>query len=83
MGTLYLPKSKKNAKSEGAVIVFEDEASFRQTPTLQPLGPNEEASLRFPREGNAIPKRSSEPSVCTTPVSPTCICKIPFNGRPI
>src|SRR5436309_13905810 len=34
MGPLYLPESKKNAKSEGAVIVFEDEASFRQTPTL-------------------------------------------------
>src|SRR2546429_3264983 len=28
------PNLKKNAKSEGAVIVFEDEASFRQTPTL-------------------------------------------------
>ena len=34
MGALHLPESKKNAKSEGAVIVFEDEASFRQTPTL-------------------------------------------------
>lgn len=34
MGPLHLPESKKNAKTEGAVIVFEDEASFRQTPTL-------------------------------------------------
>lgn len=34
MGPLHLPESKKNAKIEGAVIVFEDEASFRQTPTL-------------------------------------------------
>ena len=34
MGALHLPESKKNAKSEDAVIVFEDEASFRQTPTL-------------------------------------------------
>jgi transposase len=34
MGALHLPESKKNAKNEGAVIVFEDEASFRQTPTL-------------------------------------------------
>jgi transposase len=34
MGTLYVSESKKNAKNEGAVIVFEDEASFRQTPTL-------------------------------------------------
>ena len=34
MGALHLSQSKKNAKNEGAVIVFEDEASFRQTPTL-------------------------------------------------
>jgi transposase len=34
MATVHLPQSKKKAKSEGAVIVFEDEASFRQTPTL-------------------------------------------------
>lgn len=34
MGPLHLPKSKKNAQTEGAVIVFADEASFRQTPTL-------------------------------------------------
>jgi len=34
MGSLYLSQAKKNAQSEGAVIVFEDEASFRQTPTL-------------------------------------------------
>jgi len=34
VGTLHLPEFKKNAKSEGAVIVFEDEAWFRQTPTL-------------------------------------------------
>src|SRR5438552_1644925 len=34
MGALHVPQSKKNAKTEGAVIVFEDEASFRQTPTL-------------------------------------------------
>lgn len=34
MGSVHLPESKKNAKNEGAVIVFEDEASFRQTPTL-------------------------------------------------
>lgn len=34
MGAFDLSESKKNARSEGAVIVFEDEASFRQTPTL-------------------------------------------------
>lgn len=34
MAAVYLPQSKKKAKNEGAVIVFEDEASFRQTPTL-------------------------------------------------
>lgn len=34
MGALHVSESKKNAKAEGAVIVFEDEASFRQTPTL-------------------------------------------------
>src|SRR6267143_1961334 len=44
---------------------------FGRHPPCMPLGPNGEASRRFPREGNAIPKRSSEPSVWTTPVSPT------------
>lgn len=34
MGALHLPQSKKNAQREGALIVFTDEASFRQTPTL-------------------------------------------------
>ena len=34
MGSLHLPESKKNAEKEGAVIVFVDEASFRQSPTL-------------------------------------------------
>jgi len=34
MAAIYVPQSKKNAQNEGAVIVFEDEASFRQTPTL-------------------------------------------------
>jgi transposase len=32
--SLYASESKKNAQNEGAVIVYEDEASFRQTPTL-------------------------------------------------
>lgn len=34
MDSLHLPEFKKNARSEGALIVYEDEASFRQTPTL-------------------------------------------------
>lgn len=34
MGALYISKSKKKAAAEGASIVFGDEASFRQTPTL-------------------------------------------------
>jgi transposase len=34
MDSLHPSESKKNARSEGAVIVYEDEASFRQTPTL-------------------------------------------------
>src|ERR1039457_4708272 len=34
MGSIYLSAPKKKARCEGAIIVFEDEASFRQTPTL-------------------------------------------------
>jgi DDE superfamily endonuclease len=34
MGALYLLKPQKKTKSEGAIIVYEDEASFRQSPTL-------------------------------------------------
>jgi transposase len=32
--TLHVSQFKKNAKAEGAIIVYEDEASFRQSPTL-------------------------------------------------
>ncbi len=34
MGSLYLSQVKKKAQEENACIVFEDEASFRQSPTL-------------------------------------------------
>lgn len=34
MDTLHLSQSKKNAREEGAIIVYVDEASFRQSPTL-------------------------------------------------
>jgi len=32
--SLHLPESKKNAQAQGGIIVFTDEASFRQSPTL-------------------------------------------------
>lgn len=34
MGALHLPQSQKKTEAEGAIIVYEDEASFRQSPTL-------------------------------------------------
>ncbi|HUD83606.1 MAG TPA: IS630 family transposase [Candidatus Saccharimonadales bacterium] len=34
MDSLHLSQSKKNAQAEGAAIVYVDEASFRQCPTL-------------------------------------------------
>src|SRR3989339_2108746 len=34
MDTVYLSKLKKKARKEGAIIVYIDEAHFRQTPTL-------------------------------------------------
>src|SRR2546429_6135536 len=51
MGPLYLPESKKNAKSEGAVIVFEDEASFRQTPTLHATWAKRGSQPQIPTRG--------------------------------
>ena len=83
MGALHLPESKKNAKSEGAVIVFEDEASFRQTPTLHATWAKRGSQPQIPTRGNDIPKKSSALSVWMTPASPTCISKTTFNGRPI
>ena len=34
METIYISQSKKKAKIENAIVVYEDEASFRQDPTL-------------------------------------------------
>jgi hypothetical protein len=51
MDTLYLPESKKNAKSEGAVIVFEDEGSFRQTPTLHATWARRGSQAQIPTRG--------------------------------
>ena len=51
MGALYLSESKKNAKNEGAVIVFEDEASFRQTPTLHATWARRNTQPQIPTRG--------------------------------
>ena len=51
MGALYLSESKKNAKSEGAVIVFEDEASFRQMPTLHATWARRGSQPQIPTRG--------------------------------
>jgi hypothetical protein len=51
MGALHVPESKKNGKTEGAVIVFEDEASFRQTPTLQAAWARRGSQPQIPARG--------------------------------
>ena len=51
MGPVHLPESKKNAKTEGAVIVFEDEASFRQTPTLHATWARRHSQPQVPTRG--------------------------------
>lgn len=51
MDSLYLPQSKKNARREGAIIVFEDEASFRQTPTLHATWARRGSQPQVPTRG--------------------------------
>lgn len=51
MGPLHVSESKKNAKTEGAVIVFEDEASFRQTPTLHATWSRRGSQPQVPTRG--------------------------------
>jgi transposase len=51
VGALHLSESKKNAKTEGAVIVFEDEASFRQTPTLHATWSRRGCQPQIPTRG--------------------------------
>ena len=51
MGSLYLSESKKNAKREGAVIVFTDEATFRQTPTLHATWSRRGCQPKIPTRG--------------------------------
>jgi transposase len=51
VGSLHLSEAKKNAKNEGAVIVFEDEASFRQMPTLHATWARRGSQPQIPTRG--------------------------------
>ena len=51
MGALHVSELKKNAQTEGAVIVFEDEASFRQTPTLHATWAKRGSQPQIPTRG--------------------------------
>ena len=80
MGALHVPESKKNAKSEGAVIVFEDEASFRQQ-RGRGLIQNKSDLL----DTDLLPIRTAEeipPAVCEAAPTgcPVVICFASFIG---
>ena len=51
MGALHVSNAKKNAQNEGAMIVFEDEASFRQTPTLHATWARRASQPHVPTRG--------------------------------
>jgi len=51
VGAFDLSQSKKNAQREGAIIVFEDEASFRQTPTLHATWARRGSQPQIPTRG--------------------------------
>jgi transposase len=51
MDTLHIPEFKKNAKAEGAMIVYGDEASFRQSPTLHQTWSPVNEQPRIPSKG--------------------------------
>ena len=51
MGALHLSQPKKKARAEAGVIVFEDEASFRQTPTLHQTWAPRRAQPQIPTRG--------------------------------
>lgn len=51
MDPLHVPQSKKNAEAEGAVIVYVDEASFRQSPTLHQTWAPRNARPLIPTRG--------------------------------
>ena len=51
MDPVHLPESKKNAQIEGAIIVQQDEASFRQTPTLHQTWARKNSQPKIPFKG--------------------------------
>lgn len=51
MGALHLPQPKKKARAEGGIIVYEDEASFRQSPTLHRTWAPLHTQPRIPTRG--------------------------------
>lgn len=51
MGALHLSQPKKKAQAEGGVIVYEDEASFRQSPTLHRTWARVHAQPQIPTRG--------------------------------
>ncbi len=51
MGALHLSQAKKKARAEGALIVYEDEASFRQSPTLHQTWAPLHAQPQIPTRG--------------------------------
>jgi len=51
VGALYVPGPKKKAREEGGLIVYEDEASFRQSPTLHWTWARRNNQPRIPTEG--------------------------------
>jgi DDE superfamily endonuclease len=57
MGALHAPESRKNASAEGAVIVFEDEASCRQTPPLHATWAKRGSQPQIPRRGERHPPK--------------------------
>jgi transposase len=51
MDSLYLSQPKKKAQAEGALIVYVDEASFRQSPTLHQTWAPRNSQPRIPTRG--------------------------------
>ena len=51
MDPVYVPQFKKNAKKEGAIIVFQDEASFCQSPTLHQTWARKNSQPKIPTKG--------------------------------
>lgn len=56
MGPLHVPQLKKKAREEKAVVVFEDEATFRQSPTLHQTWAIRNSQPQIPTRG----KRNSQ-----------------------